>query len=110
MDRVEKILRDEQVAGYVTLVSPTHSENRWYFPEWTVITITPEGIRFKAQRADFDSPEVQEKIVGDSVHVIFQLRDLAYIGLENMTRLEEMLSARIQIDHKPFHKFKPHEY
>lgn len=90
MDRIEKILKVEQVAGYITLVSPTHSENRWYFPEWTVITITPEGIRFKAKRADFDS-----EIVGDSVHVIFQLRDLAYIGLENMTRLEEMLSARI---------------
>lgn len=88
MDRIEKILRDEQVAGYVTLVSPTHSEKRWYFPEWTVISVSSEGIRFKAQRADFDS-----EIVGDSVHVIFQLRDLAYIGLESMTRLEEMLSA-----------------
>jgi hypothetical protein len=116
MRRINKILREFDIAGAITLVSKSHSEFRYQFPTWSVVQ--PEtgpqgeqGIRIRSYEAYYRSKDEQKAAMEESLHCLYQIRDIAgqtFLVFENLTSQVEEVSG-LEIEHHPFHGFEPHQ-
>lgn len=107
MKRIIQIVKQKDVGCFCIVVSPTHSEFRFHFPNWSVITVNEKGIRFKSKKENFDSSDLQHRRTEDSVHIICQIRDTVAITYGYMSEILEQLEKHMDIDHKPFQDFVP---
>jgi hypothetical protein len=116
MRAINRILRTYDIAGAITLVSKTHAEFRYQFPTWSVVQPErgpegQEGLRIRSFEAYYGSKEQQKTAMEESLHCLYQIRDLAgqtFLVFENLTRQVEEQSG-FDIEHHPYSGFEPHE-
>lgn len=116
MRAINRILRTYDIAGAITLVSKTHAEFRYQFPTWSVVQPErdaqgEEGIRVRSFEAYYGSKQQQQLAMEQSLHCLYQIRDLAgqtFLVFESLTRQVEEQSG-FNIEHHPYSGFEPHE-
>lgn len=106
--KMMKIARQDDVAAFSIAISKTHSEFRFDFPSWGVISLNKNGeLRFKSKREDFTSLDSQKEATTSSVHVLMQFLDILALSFQNIDKIVQQLKLHMQIDHSPFVGFVP---
>lgn len=113
MEEIRSVLKKYDIAGAVTLASPTHSEYmNEISPSWSCARIetTPEGkksVRFKATIAEYGSKESRDAAALATVHMLLQIRDIGGQTYQMFDAIAEQLEGQMIITHKPFHTGEP---
>lgn len=109
MAEIVPILEKYQCGACVTLVSPSHTEYRYEFPGWTCIghDVKTGAVRVRVKRKDFKTLADYELIVGNTAHMVCQLRDLAVQNFADCQKLVDLLSKYWKFDHKPYQDHEP---
>lgn len=114
MAEIAAIIKKHDIAGHVSLVSPTNSEFRFELePSWSCIKVEKNGdgsatIRFRSKREEFRSAEEQHEITEKSVWMLLAVKDLAAQTFLQIEGIEAQLKKHMQIDHTPLAGFEPH--
>jgi hypothetical protein len=114
MAEIMGILKKHDIAGQVTLVSPTHTEFRYRIdPKWACTTVEAQGdgymaVRFRAKKSEIPDMKERHKIVERTMHMLLSIRDLSGKNFLMFDGLEKQLKPHIDFDHKPFSDFEPH--
>jgi hypothetical protein len=114
MRAITRILRQYDIGGAVILVSKTHAEFRYQFPSWSIVQ--PEtgpqgqqGMRMRSFEAWYGSKDEQKLAMEESLHCLYQIRDIAaqiFIAFEDLTdQVEE--SGQLVVEHRPCSGFEP---
>lgn len=110
MAEIKTILTKFDVGAAITLASKTHSEFNYHFPTWSVVQFFGQsGVRIKCKEDDFGSAKAQQEALAVSCHVILQIRDIAAQTFLAMTHIEKQIAAFVDIEHKPYQGFRPHQ-
>lgn len=106
MTKIEDLMKEYDIGGYVSLVSPTHSEFMLHIdPMWSCAFFEEPGkVRFKATEKDYGSKEARDRAMELTVHMILQIRDLGAQAFMFGEELEKLLKTKMEIEHKPFSK------
>ncbi len=109
MLKIEAILDEYKIGGNIVLASRTNSEFLYHFPKWSIAQFNENknGINFKLKKGDSETKEQKNKDIQDSVAIIFAIRDISFQTFEIFNNLTEDLKKVMDINHKPFHGFKP---
>lgn len=107
MSEIVGILKKYDMAGAITVVAKERCMFKYYFPTWSVITITPDRIRFKAKREDFPSRDAQKTAVELSAHIIMQMRDVAANTFSMMEHIGKQLADKVGMEHTANADFDP---
>lgn len=110
MAEIVPILEKYQCGAAVTLVSQTHTEYRYEFPAWSCIGINRKTgeVRVRIRREDFKTIDDYHLIVGNTAHLVCQLRDLAAQNFADFQKLVDLISMHWEFDHKPYHEHEPY--
>jgi hypothetical protein len=109
MAEIFGILQKHDIAGNITLVSPTHAEFRYRIdPSWSCANLEGDAVRFKSKAADYLSPDVQREVQEATAHMIFQFRDLAGVNFLAFESMVKQLQEVMEIIHKPGQGYEPH--
>jgi hypothetical protein len=114
MAEIMGILKKHDIAGQVTLVSPTHSEFRYRLdPKWACTTIEDHGdghvsVRFRAKKDEVPDAEERRELVERTLHLLLSIRDLSGKNFLMFDELVKQLKPHIDFDHNPFSGFEPH--
>jgi hypothetical protein len=94
MEELEPIFKKYEVFAFVSATSRTHGEFRWFLPDYSVISIDRNGLRFKA-KSGVDRHE-------DVEATVFGLMGAHDMGKELYLMAEKIyteLKKHMQIDH-----------
>lgn len=113
MAEIMGVLKKHDIAGQVTLVSPTHSEFRIDIaPTWSCARMEPSGdgfaVRFKATKEGIPDDEARKKIASETAHMLLQIRDLCAQYYMSFDDLVKQLEEFMEIEHKPYSDYEPH--
>ena len=116
MAEIRALCRRYDLGGQITLVSKSHAEFAYFFPTWSVVQPEKgpegqEGIRVRSFKEYYPSAEAQQKAMEESLHCLYQIRDLAgqaFLAFESLTAEVEKRCG-FTIEHTPFHGFEPHQ-
>lgn len=116
MAEMKKLCHRYRIGAAITLVSQTHAEFAYLFPDWSVVQ--PEtgpdgqqGIRIRSYEAYYGDKAQQQAAMEASLHCLYQIRDIAgqtFLQFENLTAQVEA-QGDLEIEHHPFSGFEPHE-
>lgn len=101
------VLKKYDMAGAITVVDKKRVMFKYHFPSWSVITMEPQAIRFRAKRADFPSSEAQRVAVELSAHIIMQMRDVAANTFAMCEHIGKQLEDKVGMEHTPNVDFDP---
>jgi hypothetical protein len=110
MEEIKDLLKRYDIGGYVSLVSPTHSEFLLVIsPLWSCahFETLPNGerqVRFRATEKQYGSKEARDKAIEVTTHLFMQIRDLGGQAFMFGDMMHDQLSNFYQIDHTPFFK------
>jgi hypothetical protein len=105
IEELKPILRKYDCVGIVMLQSQTHAEFLVHLdPDWCIVKFieTPDGdrgIRIKAKRADYPSPEAHRKAVSLGTGVLMGFVDLLGFMKEQLESLVLVISEKAKITH-----------
>lgn len=111
MAEIRGICKKHDIAGYITLVSETHSEfgleitPTWSAAHWE--DKTQGALRFRVKEAEVGK-EKAKKLTELTCHMIYQIRDLCAQGFMYMEKMTGMIEEQIKVEHKSFSGFEPH--
>lgn len=110
---IRSICRKFDIAAYVVLVSPTHSEfvlevePSWSATHWENAENGNPALRFRVKSAEVGKDKAQ-RLVDLTCHMIYQMRDLCALGFKFTESMIRLVETQVDVDHKPFSNFKPH--
>lgn len=107
MAEIKGVLQKHNIAGYISIVSETHSEFLLHVtPTWSAFKWEDDILRFRVKEKEVGKQKA--KALSElSCHIIYQIRDLCaqgFIFAENMTQLIE---TQLEVEHKSFDGYKP---
>lgn len=113
MAEIRAILQQYRIAGAITLVSKTHAEFGYGFPDWSVIQpeVSPhgeQGMRIRSFEEYYDTPEDQKLALEQSLSCVYQIRDIAGYSHQVFTHLTAQIEAicEVQVRHEPLEGFE----
>lgn len=107
MAEVAAVLKKYDMAGAITLVSKERCMFKYFFPTWSVITLTQDAIRFKAKRGEFPSLNAQRIAVELSAHIVMQMHDAGRNTVGLMGQLGKTLQDQLGMEHVGGKDFNP---
>lgn len=101
MREIRKICQRYRIGAQITLVSKTHSEFGYFFPDWSVVQPEKgpggeEGIRLRSYEAYYGDKEKQRVAMEESLHCLYSIRDLAgraFVIFDDVIRQFEKVSG-----------------
>jgi len=112
MKEIRKVMAKHDIAGWITLFSPTNSEfGMEITPTWSCAfwEDKDEGkLRFRAKQAELGK-EVAKQKIERTAHMIFSMRDLCARGFQYADNMAKLLGTQLQIEHTPLSGFEPHQ-
>lgn len=109
MEEIKDILLKHEIAGAITLVSKTHSEYLYHFPKWSCVSMSDRGLSAYSQKRFYPNAEAQKENVEQSLHIVFQIRDIAAQTFTWFDRFTQMIREKIDIEHRPLLGHEPGE-
>jgi hypothetical protein len=108
MAEIVGVLKKHDIAGYISLVSPTHSEFCLHpTPSWSAAFWEEEGkLRFRVKQKEVGRDEAK-KLIELTCHMIYQMRDLCAQGFHFTENMAKEIEKQIQVDHVPYSNFTP---
>lgn len=111
MLEIEAILAKYDLCGSIIVCSDSHAENRHILnASWSAVYFKPDTgeLRIRAKKAEFASMGQFKKVVGSTVGMLFQMRDLSVLNVVYFDEMCQILDERFDIEHHPYHGFEPH--
>lgn len=116
MKEIRALLKRYRIGGHITLVSKTHAEFATEFPHWSVVQWETgpggeAGVRVRSFRTYYRTKAEQQTAMEESLHCLFQIRDIAGQTFVTMDNLCAQVKAQVgfDIEHHPFTGFEPNE-
>lgn len=99
MNEISALMKKYDIGGYVTLVSPTHSEFQFVLdPSWSAIRIEDgEKIRIRVKQAELGVDGAIRKLE-ETVHLVCSVGDLSARAHEGAKTIEKLISEYIEIE------------
>lgn len=105
MKKIEDVMREYDIGGHISLVSPTHSEYMLCIsPSWSCVQFEDEHVRFKATEEKYGSKQARNEAAELTVHLLLQIRDLGAQAFHFSEAIHEYLSKHMKITHVPYSK------
>lgn len=112
MAEIRSVCRRHNIAGYIALVSETHSEfGLEVTPTWSAAYWEDKNegrLRFRVKQAEVGK-EKAKRLIELTCHMIFQIRDLCAQGFKFADNMTELIQQQVEVEHKSFHNFEPHK-
>lgn len=103
MAEIRGILRKHDIGAYVTLYSQKASEFAVEItPTWSCAYWENRDagkLRFRAKTSEIGQ-EKAHKIIEDTCHMIFSMRDLCAKGFIDADHMAKMLQTQVHVDHR----------
>lgn len=109
MSEIRAVLLKHDIAAYVALVSPTHSEFRVELtPTWSAAVWENQGeLRLRVKQAEVGK-EKAKQLIESTAHMFCQLRDLVALAFKQFDSTIEKMEEQIKIEHTGYNDFEPH--
>jgi hypothetical protein len=102
MRAIQQILTDYKVGGAILLANATDAEWLYHLPESSCVKIHDDGsIQISSHHAHYPSREAQKQHLEESIHVIYQLRDLGVQTATNLQQICRTLEQHFKIEYIP---------
>lgn len=112
MAEIRAILRNHDIAGYITLVSKTHSEFCLEVtPSWSAAYWEDKyagKLRFRVKESEVGRDKAKE-MAELTCHMIYQIRDLCAQGFAYCQTMIDLVEKQLDVKHKSFSGFESHE-
>lgn len=104
-DEVIAVLKRHDLAGVVTLASPTHAHYALHVaPSWSLARLEDDAegrthLRVRCHREHFTSPEAQREALATTVGMLVGLLDAGRFTHEQLERVVSLLGRHVEIAH-----------
>ena len=106
---ISGILKKHDIAGYVMLMSETHSEFMFKLdPTWSACIVEDNTVRIRAKEKELGSKEAVHRKAESTAHMLCQMKDLSAYGFKVSDQLISAMETVYEIDHQGGKDFEPH--